>query len=74
LVIDANTVLPLSIAAKFLQSIARRHPQLVERFRCVDRHELPEHDASKISREPPHRLASKQPLGVAIAEGLDHQV
>jgi hypothetical protein len=73
LVIDSNTVLPLSIAAKFLQPIARRHPQLVERFRRVDGDELTEHDAPEIRREPPDRFSGKQPLGVAIAEGLDHQ-
>ena len=73
LVIDSNTVLPLSIAAKFLQSIARRHPQFLERFRRVDGDELTEHDAPEISREPPHRLSRKQPFGVAIAERLDHQ-
>jgi hypothetical protein len=74
LVIDSNTVLPPPIAAKFLQPIARRHPQLVKRFRRVDCDELSEHDAPETSREPPHRLARKQPFCVAIAEGLDHQI
>jgi hypothetical protein len=74
LVIDSTTVLPLSIAAKFLQPIARRTPQLVERFRSVDGNQLTEHNASELSREPPRRLSCKQPFGVAIAEGLDHQL
>jgi hypothetical protein len=72
LVIHSNTVLPLSIAAKFLQPIARRHPQVVERFRRVDGDELTKHDAAEISREPPDRLSREQPFGIAIAEGLDH--
>jgi hypothetical protein len=45
----------------------------VERFRRVDGDELTEHDAPEIRREPPDRFSGKQPFGVAIAEGLDHQ-
>ena len=72
LVVDSNAVLPLSITAEFLQPIPRRHAQIVECLGGIDGHELAEHDTTEISRKPPHRLSSKQPFGVAIAEGLYH--
>lgn len=74
LVVDSNAVLPLAIAAELLQAIPGRHPEILERFRRVDSNELPEHDAPKVCWEPPDGLESEQAFGIAIAEGLDHQL
>ena len=74
LVVDSNAVLPLAITAEFLQAIPGRHPEILERFRSVDSHELAEHDAPEVCWEPSDRLASEQAFGIAIAEGLDHQL
>ena len=68
LVVDPNAVLPLAIAAEFLEAIPGRHPKIIERFRRVDSNEFTEHDASEICREPPDGLASEQAFGIAIAE------
>ena len=40
LVVDANAVLPLAIATKLLQMVARRHPQVMQGLRVVQHYEL----------------------------------
>jgi len=64
----------LPIATELLQSVARRDSQVVQGFRRIDRHQLPEHDAPKVRWEPPYRLPTKEALSIAIAEGLDHRL
>jgi hypothetical protein len=40
LIVDANAVLPLAVAVQRLQTITRRHTQIVELFGRVDRKQL----------------------------------
>jgi hypothetical protein len=67
-------VLSLAIATEFFQAIPGRHSQIVECFGRVNGDELAEHDAPEVCRKPPDGLASEQAFGIAIAEGLDHQL
>jgi hypothetical protein len=53
LVIDPNAVLPGSIAAQLLQSIAGRRPQVVESDGRIDVPELAQHRSTERRRKPP---------------------
>jgi hypothetical protein len=72
LVIDADAVLTLAIAAKLLKPITRRRAQILERLGGVKDDEFAQHDAAKVSRKPPNRLPLEQALGVTIGEAPDH--
>lgn len=73
LVVDPDAVLAGAVAAQLLQTVARWDAEVVERFRRVDRDELPEHDPAQLGRVPTDRIAGKEAFGVVVAEALDHQ-
>src|SRR5437879_355806 len=71
LVVDSDTVLAAAIAAKFLQSVTRRHPQIVQILRAVEHLQLSFClclERAKLPRRP----ASEQLLGVARRKGPNH--
>ena len=74
LVINADTVLALTIATKLLKAVTRRRAQIIEGFSSVQHGKLTQHDTTKVGREAPDGLAVKEPLSVAIGEALDHDV
>ena len=56
LVVDAHGVLALQIAGERVQSISRRHPQVVELRHGIDLIELPANNRPQILRDPAGRL------------------
>jgi len=42
LLVDPDAVLSNSIAAESFKSVSWRHPEVVERFGCVQHHQLPQ--------------------------------
>jgi hypothetical protein len=74
LIIDANTVLPRPITAEFLEAVARRCHEVIERFRRVEQDQLSQHDALKCARVPLDPLTAEQTRRVAIRATLDHAV
>jgi hypothetical protein len=73
LLVHANTVLADSIAPELLQSIARRHAEVLELLGRVHRHKFAQHRALEIRRIASDGLASEQTLGIAIGESVDHR-
>ena len=72
LIIDSNTVLPCSITAKKLESIARRDPEVLQTTRSIDLTQLAQRDASDARVKGGNRLPRRQPRGLTIPERLDH--
>ena len=68
LIINSDTVLPCSITAKKLESIARRDPEVLQTTRSIDLTQLAQRDASDAWVEGRNRLPRKQPLGLTIPE------
>jgi len=73
LVVHTNTVLAGAIAPELLQSIPRRHAEIVELLGRIHRHKFSQHRALKIRRIASDPLSSEQPLGVTIGEGVNHR-
>jgi hypothetical protein len=73
LLVHANTVLAGAIAPELLQSIARRHAEVVELLGRIHRHQFAQHRALEIRRIASDGLASEQSLGIAIGECVDHR-
>jgi hypothetical protein len=72
LLVYANAVLAGSIAPELLQSIPRRHPEIVELLGRVYRHKFAQHRALETRRIASDGHASEQTLGIAIGETVDH--
>ena len=74
LFIDANRMLSLAVAFERLQTIARRHPQIAERFRVVQHVELSSRyfgDGPEMLRKSP---AFEKGFCGNIFEALDHRL
>ena len=56
LIVDAHAVLPRSITGQFLESIARRHTQVIQRGRRVELDQLSQRDAMDRLRQLPDGL------------------
>jgi len=74
LVVDADAVLPGSIAAQFLEAVSGRDAKIVESLRRVDRDELAKHRPPQLGREPANWLAGEEAFGVPVAKALDHRL
>jgi hypothetical protein len=72
LVIDSNTVLAASPPFELFQAVTRWHTQVFEGFRRIQNNQLSQHDMEQVGWKPPHCLAVKQTLGVAVSEAFDH--
>lgn len=72
LVIDRDRVLSLSIANQRMQSVARRHPKILETSREIDVLELPSSASKEVGRKAPSLSSDEQRLRFAIGERLDH--
>ena len=72
LLIDANTVLPDPITFEFLQTIAGRRAEILERLSSIHNDQLPEHGPLQITGIAPNGFAKKEPLRVSVTEALDH--
>jgi len=72
-IVDANAVLPLTVAPEPFQPIARRHPQFRETFDRIQNQELPERCSLDSRPELPNSLPLKQTFRITIPETLDHR-
>jgi hypothetical protein len=72
LLVDANAVLPGSLALQLLQAIARWDAEIVELLRGVDSNELSQHHTPEAGWKRPHWMAPKQPLHAAVGKALYH--
>jgi hypothetical protein len=72
LIVDANAVLPFSIALQGFQVIARRHSQTDQFSDRMQLQQLTSSHALDIV-ESRHHLASKQSLSVGTNERMDHK-
>jgi hypothetical protein len=72
LIIDANTVLAVTIAFQSLQTVARKRAQVAESLSRIQHAELLER-LPGAPLKPPAGSQGKHPFGVAVSEGLDHQ-
>jgi hypothetical protein len=59
LIVDADTVLTLTISAQNFQTVARRRAEIVELTRGIQRQKLRADPALKLGRKPAHRIARK---------------
>jgi hypothetical protein len=72
LVVDPDAVLALPITPQQLQPVARWDPQVVQPVSSVQHPELPQGHSLYVNPEASGRVSREQPLGVPIAEALDH--
>ena len=72
LIVDADTVLPFPVTMELLQSVARWHPQIIKRFRGIDKQQCAQREALNRERKPLHGLPVASPLRPLVAKRLDH--
>jgi uncharacterized protein YuzE len=72
LVVDADAVLPLAVAVKLLEAIARRYPKVVDVLGGVEDQEFAIGNSLKIGAELADVRAIPDELGFFIRERLDH--
>lgn len=71
LVVDANTVLSLSIAFERLQPVLGRRGEVAKLMSAIKHFELSSRDSLDI-REPRHARSGEQKLRAGVREGDDH--
>src|ERR1019366_6297462 len=74
LVVDADAVLSVAIACKFLQSIPRRHAQIIQRFGRIENRQLTQCGALQFSGEPLDPFTPEESLRGFVREIPDHDV
>jgi len=72
LIVDPNAMLSGAIVSQLLEAIAGWDPKVVQLLSRIDGNQLAEHRALKLRRKPTDLFSSEKPLGVAIAEAVDH--
>jgi hypothetical protein len=74
LIVDADTVLTLTISAQDFQAVARRHAQIVELTRGIQQQKLRAKAALNLRRKPAHRMACKDRSRALVREAFDHAI
>ena len=72
LVVDPDAVLPHTIPAEPLETVARRDPEILKRFDRMEEDELPQCCPNNLRGEPPGPLAEKHALGLRVAKAPNH--
>lgn len=72
LIVDADAVLAPTIAVQRLQTVARRHTQVVESLRGIDRQKLRTGAPLHLQRQTPHGVAYEDRCSALVRETLDH--
>jgi hypothetical protein len=67
LIVDPNTVLPLSITFECLESISRRIPQVKKLGGCIEVIQSNEGTTLGYSLKPTDMLTVREPLGISIS-------
>lgn len=71
-VIDADAMLPLSVASQGLETITWRNPQELQICRSVELNKLTQGHPLDIARKPSGSLTLEQLLGIPVCKALDH--
>jgi hypothetical protein len=74
LIVDADAVLPLPVAAKHLQPITRHGAKLLEALRGMDQLELATRPRDDALVDTPHASTLEQRRGTPISEAPDHEI
>ena len=72
LVVDGNRMLPLAVASKRMQPIARWNPEVAESGRRVYLFKLSQGPLHNVRREPTCLAGHEQVLRSLVCKGLDH--
>jgi hypothetical protein len=72
LVVDRDAVLPGPITSQLLQPIPGLHAKVIQPGSGVHHPKLSQSDLLHFSSEPASWSSVEQPLGVPVAEALDH--
>jgi hypothetical protein len=72
LLVDANAVVPSTIAFQILEPIPRRHPQITQGVGCIENDQLAESHPLGALVELPHSLPLPNAFGVVVSERPDH--
>src|ERR1700693_560468 len=72
LIVDADTVLILTIPAQDFQAVARRNAQIVELIGGIQHQKLRAKVALNLRRKPAHRIACKDRSRALVREAFDH--
>ncbi len=73
LIVDPDTMLAGTVALQFLQPVAGRHSQILQRLSGINSHQLPQHGALKHRGKAPDALPVEETLRIPIGEALDHR-
>ena len=74
LFIDANAVLPGTVAAQLFQAVGRRDAQIVERDSVIQHPQFAQCDLLNIGWQLAAALQPEYPGGFVVAEGFDHSL
>src|SRR5262245_2007440 len=72
LIVDADAMLPGSIANESLESISRRYSKILQRFCCVDQQQLSMCSALDVGRKCPRAFAPKYLFRLGVAKAPNH--
>ena len=73
LIVDPDTMLAGTVALQFLQPVAGRHSQILQRLSGINSHQLPQHGALERRGIAPDALPVEETLRISIGEALDHR-
>jgi len=72
LLVDSDTVLPISVTPELLNSVARRDPKIVEDRGCIEHPEYPKGGPLNPCAKFLDGFTPEQALSVAVSGTLDH--
>ena len=73
LVIDVNAMLAKAIAGQSSQPISGRNPQIIQALSDIELYQLAPRQAVQFEGKVAQELALKEPRGVLVAKGPDHE-
>jgi len=74
LIVDPDAMLAGTVALQFLQPVAGRHPQILQRLSGIDSHQPPQHGALERRGKAPDALPVEEMLRISIGEAPDHRI
>jgi hypothetical protein len=72
LIVDPDRMLPLAIGSQSFEAIARRHAQIGQRSRLIQKTQLSQSDILDVRRQFSAPTAGLDQLCLGIGEALDH--
>ena len=74
MLVDANAMLPKSVATKSFQPVAGRDPQIIEAASRIDCKQLGTGPLLDLHGEPANSIANEDSRSAFTGEGLDHEL